>query len=144
MPRATFQGITFDLLVNGLQDDFQGMTTVRPIPGSAAPGAGPAAYVDIGGPTLQRRTVNLKLDNEAQFYFLATIPGTATSRGTLIGDGFEEEVVLLSVTRYYRRGPALFQLARSEWLILPPLSTVTVAGAPVGALPGPKPGAMAP
>ena len=61
MPRATFAGVTFDLLVHGLQDTHEGMTTVREIPG----GAGHPAYVDLGGPLLHRRTVTILVDNEA-------------------------------------------------------------------------------
>lgn len=115
MPRATFGGVTFDLLVQGLQDTHEGQTTVREVPGGAG-----YAYVDLGGPLLHRRTVNVLLDNEAQYLALAALPGTAGASGTLSTDDGDEAAVLLSVARYYRRGGPLPQLCRTEWLLLPP------------------------
>ena len=138
MPRAPFGGVEFDLLVQGLQDQHEGMTTVREVPGSAAAG-GPVAYVDLGGATLQRRTVNVLLDNEAQYLQLAALPGRSGASGTLTTDDGDQDVVLLSVTRYYRRGGPQPQLCRTEWLFLPPGATVTVAAAPEGRLAGPSP-----
>jgi hypothetical protein len=119
MPRATFAGITFDLLVQGLEDRHEGMVTVREIPGSAGAGD-PVAYVDIGGAVLHRRTVTVQLDNEAAYFALAALPGTAASSGTLTTDDGDDAVVLLSVARSYRRGGPLPQLCRTEWLFLPP------------------------
>jgi hypothetical protein len=52
VPRASFGGVTFDLLLSGLEDRHEGLTTVREIPGGTD-----AAYVDLGGPLLRRRTV---------------------------------------------------------------------------------------
>jgi hypothetical protein len=118
MPRATFGGVTFDLLVQGLQDAHEGMTTVREIPGSAAAGD-PVAYVDLGGAMVHRRTVNVLLDNEAQYLALAAKPGTTAASGTLSTDDGDQPAVLLSVSRYYRRGGPLPQLCRTEWLLLP-------------------------
>lgn len=120
MPRATFAGITFDLLVQGLEDTHAGMVTVREVPGSAG-ATDPVAYVDIGGAMLHRRTVNVLLDNEAQYEAFARLPGTAASNGTLTtDDGGDQPAVLLSVTRYLRRGGPMPQLCRTEWLLLPP------------------------
>lgn len=132
MPRATFGGITFDLLVNGLEDRHDGMTTVREIPGGAG-----AAYVDLGGPLLHRRTVTVQLDNEAGYFALAALPGTAGAAGTLTTDDGAEAVVLLSLSRYYRRGGPLPQLCRTEWLFLPPAAVA--AASPVGHLPSAPP-----
>lgn len=115
MPRATFGGITFDLLVQGLQDTHEGFTTVREVPGG--PGY---AYVDLGGPLIPRRTVNVLLDNEAQYLRLAALPGTAMARAVLLTDDGEQPAVLVSVSRYLRRGGPLPQLCRTEWLLLPP------------------------
>ena len=120
MPRATFAGITFDLLVQGLEDRHEGFTTVREIPGGAG-----EAYVDLGGPMLQRRTVNVLLDNEAQYFALAALPGTAGASGTLTTDEGDQPAVLLSLSRYYRRGGPLPQLCRTEWLFTNPATTVT-------------------
>ena len=78
MPRATFAGVTFDLLLDGLQDTHEGMTTVREMPR-----AGTTAYVDLGGPLLHRRTVTIQVDNEADYLTLAALPGTAGASGTL-------------------------------------------------------------
>ena len=114
MPRATFGGVTFDLLVQGLQDSHEGMVTVREVPGGAG-----VSYVDLGGPLLPRRTVNVLLDNEAQYLQLAALPGTAASSGTLTTDDGDQPAVLLSVQRYYRRGGPMPQLCRTEWLFLP-------------------------
>lgn len=133
MPRATFGGVAFDLLVQGLEDRHEGMTTVREVPG-AAPGGVPVAYVDLGGPLLHRRTVNVLLDNEAQYLALAALPGTSGASGTLTTDAGEDPVVLLSVSRYYRRGGPQPQLCRTEWLFLPPAG-VAVGAAPVGHVP---------
>jgi hypothetical protein len=142
MPRATFGGVTFDLLVQGLEDRHEGMTAVREIPGSAAaPGGEPVAYVDLGGAMLHRRTVNVLLDNEAAYFALAALPGTAGASGTLTTDDGDDAVVLLSVSRYYRRGGPLPQLCRTEWLFLPPAATVTVEASPRGL---PPPGGAPP
>ena len=109
MPRATFAGVTFDLLLNGLEDRHEGMTTVREVPG------GTAHYVDLGGALLQRRTVQVKVDTEAAYLALAALPGTAASSGTLASAEGSRPAVLLSVSRYWRRaaGP---QLLRTEWV----------------------------
>lgn len=120
MPRATFGGITFDLLVQGLEDRHEGLTSVREIPGG--PGN---AYVDLGGPMLHRRTVTVRLDNEANYLALAALPGTAGASGTLSTDEGDDAVVLLSVSRYYRRGGPLPQLCRTEWLFVGDLAEVT-------------------
>jgi hypothetical protein len=138
MPRATFAGITFDLLVQGLEDRHEGLTSVREIPGGASGGGG-SAYVDLGGPLLHRRTVTIRLDNEASYLYLAGLPGTAGAAGTLSTDAGDDAVVLLSVTRTYRRGGPLPQLCRTEWLFLPPpeaAATATVEAQPTGQLPG--------
>lgn len=115
MPRATFGGVTFDLLLNGLQDTHEGFTTVRDIPGSAA---GPArAYVDLGGPQLQRRTAQLKVDSEADYRTLAGLVGTPSAAGTLShpAEGAARSVVLVSLSRTWRKGTGP-QLCRSEWV----------------------------
>jgi hypothetical protein len=135
MPRATFGGVTFDLLVQGLEDRHEGLTTVREVPG------GDHAYVDLGGPLLQRRTVNVLLDNEAQYLALAAKPGTAGASGTLTTDDGDQPAVLVSVSRYYRRGGPLPQLCRTEWVFLGAATTVTAT--PQGRLPG-EPGEGAP
>ena len=111
MPRAQFGGVTFDLLVNGLDDRHEGMTSVREVPG------GTTAYVDLGGPLLHRRTVQIKVDSEADYLTLALLPGTASAAGTLTSDaeGPPQSAVLLSVNRYWRRGPGP-QLCRAEWV----------------------------
>ena len=112
MPRATFGGVTFDLLLTGLDDRHEGNTSVRQIPGGAG-----NHYVDLGGPLLQRRTVTLKVDSEADYRILAALPGTAGAAGTLASaaEGAPREVVLLSVARTWRKatGP---QLVRTEWV----------------------------
>jgi hypothetical protein len=134
MPRPTFAGIEFDLLVQGLEDRHEGMVSVREVPGSAG-AVSPVVYVDLGGPRLHRRTVNVLLDNEAQYLQLAALPGTTASNGTLTDyDGLSYAVVLLSVTRYYRRGGPLPQLCRTEWLFLDEGTAVVGAGA-TGRLP---------
>ena len=130
MPRATFAGVAFDLLVQGLEDRHDGMTAVREVPGGAG-----YAYVDLGGPLLARRTVNVLLDNEAQYLQLAALPGTAAASGTLTTDDGDQPAVLLAVTRYYRRGGPLPQLCRTEWVF--PNPETRAAAAPTGALPGP-------
>lgn len=130
MPRATFAGITFDFLVQGLQDAHEGMTAVREIPGSAAAG-GPVAYVDLGGPQLHRRTVNILVDNETAYLFLANLPGTASASGTITTDEGDQAAVLLSVTRYYRRGGPQPNLCRTEWLFLPEAPAALTAGGQV-------------
>jgi hypothetical protein len=111
MPRATFGGVTFDLLLSGLEDTHGGMTSVREIPGGAS------AYVDLGGALLHRRTVQLKVDSEADYLTLAALPGTAGSQGTLTSpaEGAPRAVVLLSVSRTFRRGTGP-QLLRAEFV----------------------------
>lgn len=112
MPRATFAGFTFDLLLNGLEDRHDSFTTVREIPG-AAPGGPVAAYVDLGGRQLPRRTVTLKLDTEDDYYDLFARVGTA---GTLSSDAEgDRPCVLLSLSRSWRKGHGP-QLCRSEWV----------------------------
>jgi hypothetical protein len=112
MPRATFAGVTFDFLLDGLQDTHAGNTTVREIP--AGPGD---AYVDLGGPLLARRTVTVRVDSEADYRTLAALPGTAASSGTLTSaaEGAPRAAVLLSVARTWRRGTGP-QLCRTEWV----------------------------
>jgi len=112
MPRATFAGVTFDLLLSGLEDRHEGMTSVREVPGG--PGN---AYVDLGGPLLRRRTVTLKVDAEADYLALAALPGTAGAAGSLTSaaEGPPRDVVLLSVARTWRRGTGP-QLLRTEWV----------------------------
>jgi hypothetical protein len=113
MPRATFAAVTFDLLLAGLDDRHAGLTVVREIPGT---GAGPAAaYVDLGGPALQRRAVTLRVDTEADYMALAALPGTPSSAGTLSSAEGDREAVLLTVSRYWRRGAGP-QLLRTEWV----------------------------
>ena len=111
MPRATFAGVTFDLLLSGLDDHHEGMTTVREVPGGAA------AYVDLGGPVLHRRTVQIKVDSEADYLTLAALPGTAGASGSLASpaEGAPRNVVLLSVSRSWRKGTGP-QLCRTEWV----------------------------
>ena len=109
MPRATFAGVTFDLLLNGLEDRYEGMTTVREVPG------GDAHYVDLGGPLLPRRTVTLHVDTEADYLALAALPGTASASGTLVSAEGSRAAVLLSVSRYWRKGAGP-QLLRTEWV----------------------------
>jgi len=112
MPRATFAGVTFDLLLSGLEDRHEGMTTVREVPGGAG-----NAYVDLGGPLLQRRTVQIKVDSEADYRALADLPGTAAAAGSLTSpaEGAPRAVVLLSVSRGWRKGTGP-QLLRTEWV----------------------------
>lgn len=114
MPRATFGGVTFDLLLEGLDDRHEGMTSVREVPG------GEHAYVDLGGPLLQRRTVTLKVDSEADYLTLAALPGTAAASGTLAhaAEGADRHAVLLSVSRTWRKGTGP-QLLRTEWVYTP-------------------------
>jgi hypothetical protein len=112
MPRATFAGVTFDLLLQGLDDRHEGLTTVRQVPGGDG-----NAYVDLGGPPLQRRGVTLRVDSEADYRTLAALPGTAGSSGTLSSAEGDRQAVLLSVSRYWRKGTDA-QLLRSEWLLL--------------------------
>lgn len=116
MPRATFAGVTFDLLLEGLEDWHEGMTTVREIP--AGPGD---AYVDLGGPLLPRRRVTVRVDSEADYLTLAALPGTAASSGTLThpAEGAARPAVLLSVARTWRRGTGP-QLCRTEWVFPSP------------------------
>jgi len=112
MPRATFGGVTFDLLLSGLEDRHEGNTSVRQIPGSAG-----NHYVDLGGRLLQRRTVQIKVDSEADYRTLAALPGTSGAAGSLTSpaEGAARNVVLLSVSRTWRKstGP---QLCRTEWV----------------------------
>ena len=112
MPRATFAGVTFDFLLDGLQDTHGGMATVREIP--SGPGD---AYVDLGGPLLARRSVTVRVDSEADYRTLAALPGTAASSGTLTSsaEGAPRPAVLLSVARTWRRGTGP-QLCRTEWV----------------------------
>ena len=109
MPRATFAGVTFDLLLQGLEDRHEGLTTVREVP------SGTHVYVDLGGALLQRRTVRVKVDTEAAYLALAALPGTAASSGTLVSAEGSRPAVLLSVSRDWRRG-ATYQLLRTEWV----------------------------
>jgi hypothetical protein len=111
MPRASFGGVSFDFLLNGLEDRHEGMTTVREVPG------GGAAYVDLGGRLLHRRTVSIKLDSEADYLTLAALPGTAGAAGPLISaaEGSPKNAVLLSISRGTRHGPS-WQLCRTEWV----------------------------
>jgi hypothetical protein len=112
MPRASFAGVTFDFLLDGLQDTHAGMTTVREIPAGSSP-----AYIDLGGPLLARRTVTVRVDSEADYRTLAALPGTAASSGTLTSaaEGSPRAAVLLSVARTWRRGTGP-QLCRTEWV----------------------------
>jgi hypothetical protein len=113
MPRASFAGVTFDLLLTGLDDRHDGMTSIREVPG------GDHAYVDLGGPLLARRTVTVKVDTEADYLTLAALPGTAAASGTLTHDaeGAARDALLLSVSRTWRKGPGP-QLLRTEWVYL--------------------------
>ena len=112
MPRATFGGVTFDLLLNGLDDRHEGNTSVREIPAGAG-----NHYVDLGGPLLQRRTVQVKVDTEADYLTLAALPGTSGAAGSLTSEaeGAPRDVVLLSVSRSWRKGTGP-QLCRTEWV----------------------------
>ena len=112
MPRATFAGVTFDVLLSGLDDRHDGMTSVREIPGGAG-----NHYVDLGGPLLQRRAATIRIDTEADYLALAALPGTAGAAGTLTHDaeGAARDVVLLSVSRTWRKGTGP-QLCRTEWV----------------------------
>jgi len=114
MPRATFGGVTFDLLLDGLEDTHGGNTSVREIPG------GTSAYVDLGGPLLPRRTVTIKVDSEADYRTLAALPGTSGAQGTLTSpaEGAARSAVLLSVSRTWRKGTGP-QLCRTEWVYTP-------------------------
>ena len=111
MPRATFGGVTFDLLLSGLEDRHEGMTSVREVPGGAA------AFVDLGGRLLQRRTATIKVDSEADYRTLAALPGTSGAQGTLTSpaEGAARSAVLLSVSRTWRKGTGP-QLCRTEWV----------------------------
>ena len=112
MPRATFAGVTFDLLLNGLDDRYEGFTTVREIPGGSG-----NAYVDLGGPLLHRRSCQLKVDSEADYRTLAALPGTAGAAGSLTSpaEGAAHNVVLVSLSRTWRKGTGP-QLCRAEWV----------------------------
>ena len=112
MPRATFAGVTFDLLLNGLDDRHEGNTSVREIPGGAG-----NAYVDLGGRLLHRRTVQIRVDSEADYLTLAALPGTTGASGSLTSpaEGAPRNVVLLSVSRSWRKGTGP-QLCRTEWV----------------------------
>ena len=111
MPRATFGGVTFDLLLSGLDDRHEGMTSVREVP------SGTHVYVDLGGPLLKRRTVQIKVDSEADYLTLAALPGTSGAAGSLTSpaEGAPKNVVLLSVSRTWRKGTGP-QLCRTEWV----------------------------
>jgi len=115
MPRASFGGVTFDFLLDGLQDTHQGMTTVREIPAGLGD-----AYVDLGGPLLARRTVTIKVDSEADYRTLAALPGTAASSDVLThpAEGAARTAVLLSIARTWRKGAGP-QLCRTEWVYTP-------------------------
>ncbi len=112
MPRASFAGVTFDLLLTGLEDRHEGNTSVRQIPGGTG-----SHYVDLGGPLLRRRTVQIKVDSEADYRTLAALPGTAGAAGSLTSpaEGAPQAVVLLSVGRTWRKGTGP-QLCRTEWV----------------------------
>jgi hypothetical protein len=116
MPRALFNGIAFDFLLDGLQDTHEGMVTVREIP--AGPGT---AYLDFGGPRLPRRTVTIRVDSEADYLSLAALCGTIYAQGppTSEAEGFPDgefrDAVLLSIARTWRKGTGP-QLCRTEWL----------------------------
>jgi hypothetical protein len=116
MPRALFNGVAFDFLLEGLQDTYDGMVTVREIP--AGPGN---AYLDFGGPRLPRRTVTIKVDSEADYLSLAGLCGTVYAQGPLTSeaegypDGVPRDAVLLSIVRTRRKGTGP-QLCRTEWL----------------------------
>jgi hypothetical protein len=103
--------VTFDLLLSGLEDRHEGNTAVREIPG------GTNAYVDLGGPLLRRRTVEIKVDTEADYRTLAALPGTSGAAGSLTSpaEGAPRNVVLLSVSRTWRKGTGP-QLCRTEWV----------------------------
>lgn len=119
MPRATFQGVTFDFVLAGLEDRHEGMVGVREVPGADA--SDPTAYVDFGGARLHRRAATLKVDAEADYLALAALVGTSAARGTLDhpAEGAPRTAVLLTLARTWRRGAGP-QLCRSEWLLLPP------------------------
>ena len=116
MPRATFGGVTFDFLLDGLQDSHGGMVTVREIPLS-----GGAAYIDLGGALLARRTATIKVDSEADYRTLAALAGSVDAAGTLTSaaEGAPRPAVLLSVARTWRRGTGP-QLCRTEWVFPTP------------------------
>jgi hypothetical protein len=120
MPRATFGGVTFDFLLDGLEDTHQGMTTVREVAGGSGD-----AYVDLGGPLLHRRTVTIRVDSEADYLTLAALPGTAGASGTLTStaEGDARLAVLLTLSRTWRKGTGP-QLCRTEWVFLPPEAIV--------------------
>ena len=111
MPRASFAGVTFDVLLSGLDDRHDGMTSIREVPG------GDHAYVDLGGPLLQRRAATIRVDTEADYLALAALPGTAGASGALTheAEGAARDVVLLSVSRTWRKGTGP-QLCRTEWV----------------------------
>ena len=79
------------------------------------PGGSGAHYVDLGGPLLQRRSVSVKVDSEADYLALAALPGTAAAAGTLTSAEGSRPAVLLSVARTTRHGAA-WQLLRTEWV----------------------------
>lgn len=111
MPRASFGGVTFDFLLSGLADRHEGMTSVREVPG------GTHVYVDLGGPLLPRRSVQIKVDSEADYRTLAALPGTAGAAGALTSgaEGAPRDVVLLSISRTWRKGSGP-QLCQTEWV----------------------------
>lgn len=116
MPRATFAGVTFDLLVTGLEDRHEGFVTAREIPG-ATDGA-VHAYVDLGGRLLPRRTVTIRLDSEDDYFDLFRLVGTAGASGTMESDAEgHRDCVLVALSRTWRKGHGP-QLCRSEWLFL--------------------------
>jgi hypothetical protein len=90
---------------------------VREIPTSTAG----AAYVDLRGPLLARRTVTVKVDSETDYLSLPALPGTAGSSGTLThpAEGAARPAVLLSVARTWRKGTGP-QLCRTEWVFPTP------------------------
>ena len=140
MPRATFAGVTFDLLLSGLEDRHEGMTTVREVPGGAGD-----AYVDLGGPLLARRSVQIKVDSEADYLTLAALPGTAGASGTLTSpaEGAPRPAVLLSLSRSWRKGTGP-QLCRTEWVFPAPGGAGTAEAHPVGQLPAGSASGLAP
>ena len=78
MPRATFAGVTFDFLLDGLQDTHEGMTTVREVPGGHH-----APTSTWAGPCCTAARVTIRVDSEADYLTLAALPGTSGASGSL-------------------------------------------------------------